>query len=379
MVRTRLAPVAIAAGLAVASADPAALACSGDPNRPDLVVWRADGRGVTALLSPEGTVVSLGLDGHGWVAWTLSGRFGELSAALSEDATTLITLHGEYNADSHHCGVDGLTVRATDLRTGQVTDVGTLGTLPAYLDYSPDVSPSGTRVAVSAGGLATGDPYQEIFNVETGTRERVIVAEDAHWIDDDFFIARGTDGTSTVVRASDGETLGDLLGGASLGPIDLVDGHPDLRAVTAVEAGTTLVTSTVGPEGITVEREALPRRIIHATRGARDVLAWSDGYRRVVRRVESGEDDPAAMEILDVATGRTLWHVGGQAVYTRVSLSPDGAVLALVSHEPILMDGLGDTEADSPPTLELVDLSTGRVASWGARSRTVATRPEPAE
>ena len=370
--RERLAPaLVLALGLVVA--EPAARACSEDPPRPDLVVFRPDGRGVTALLAPAGRVVGLGFDGGGWAAWTLGGRFRDLSAALSGDGSTVVTIHPEHDPESTFCALTRMTVRATDLRTGRTTEVGEVGTSPTYLDITPALSHSGRRVAVRAASMATGGIHQEIFDVDSRTRERVVLADEVVWIDDDLFVAAGPEGSLEVMRASDGAALGEVLGAPASGPVGQLRAHADRSAVTLIEAPDTLVTATLGPASLSVERRPLPRPL-SAGRDGSSLVAWSDEYARLVwQRCDEGR--LPQLEIVDATTGELLWRVSGQAAYTAVHLSSDGGALALVSHEPILFDGLGDTDSDSAPTLELVDLSTGRVVSWGARQRSVARRP----
>ena len=245
-------------------------------------------------------------------------------------------------------------VRAQDYRlwvtgTRLVRPVATLGDVRSYFDeptaalrFSLDVSPDGLQLATGSGMtspyVGEGDPpLVEVWDVERGTVDATLHAEDAHrgYV---FDVAFGSDGRHVASASTDRLiTLWDIASGAISARIE---GHPGpIEDMRLSPAGDAVYSASARGE---VLRWSLPEGALDRTYGAHRDRVVMLGLDAQGTRLLSASQDGSAM-VWDVETGERLIHVDHGAALSSGAISPDGRSIGTGDRQ----GGLALWDADS--------------------------------
>ncbi len=263
-------------------------------------------------------------------------------AAFSPDGQTLISLSPVRVGDeAGPCDKTHVWVWIHDLTGPSSRRIARLrGGHPTTLRFSP----TGRYVVVGTADDA-GDGRLSLFDLESGRRKWVAGGVDATWLDEESLVLRERHGRLTVNRVEDGERVRVLA--------------PPARRMLPYEAGASptgffatlgrrhdLRFARVNLEG---DRVRIAERRFELP--GRPVAISEDGKRGALR-----VDD--TIEIRDLESGAVLGTITERGPYAGVAMSPDGAMIALVSEGAVELLKLDETEwiswGDAEPASELV-------------------------
>ncbi|TVQ03575.1 MAG: serine/threonine protein kinase [Planctomycetaceae bacterium] len=284
---------------------------------------------------------------------------------------------------------------AWDRRTGKPLRSFTEG--HAYLASTALFLPNGKRVVTAA-----IDNTARIWDRDTGTQIQTLPATGISAAIDISAnagrIATGSDRKSVLLWDFDGQPIGEL--GGFVSDVTALAFSPDgQRILTGDSVGRCRMIDS-GTGSIIWESRTHSRSVtgVAFVAGGDRVLTASADHVVSVRAAESGEEDPArvlkhpaqvtamtvsqdgrrvltacadkAVRWWDLATGKILLRLDGEAAPTGIDLSPDGRLVAIVSADRRLRlwDLESQTELPSPRdgTLPFLDLSLGSVPIWTA-------------
>ncbi|MBI2892514.1 MAG: hypothetical protein HYY06_03115 [Deltaproteobacteria bacterium] len=335
-----------------------ASACSAPMEVKHRVLFARDGS-LLALADPDGRVVRAAAAGAP-AELAAAGRARHQLADFAADGSMLVTIE-ERGDDGGGCELTSIQLVAVDLATGARRPAGRAWDMIGVHDVR--VSPSKTRAVVL--GSSIDDAAARVFELGSHRPIRRLPAVDALWLDDDRLAVLRASGNLHLVPVS-GRGL------VQVGPVPAEGVERHLVEGGASPGSFRFVERT--PAGWKLFRVALAEGAPPAlteeswTRAEQPIVASADG-----RIVAATDDARGRILVVEPSTGRLVADVRGQHRYTAIALSPDGRRLGLASHERPTSeqdgDAWGDASAFVPTTIEIVDLASASVVSWGARAR----------